>query len=139
MMKQITSITIFIIFLFLTGCNNGDNENNGNSEDNRNEDNSAVNKNTIEETTMLNDTNTIKVYVDKTGKITAGGNPTDLVSLDSAFSKLKKNKGTVYYSRDQVQGNPPAESMKIIELVAKYRLPVKFFTDRTFTQDVNSK
>ena len=139
MIKQITSITIFIIFLFITGCNNGDDENSGNPEDNRNEDHSAVNKNTAEETTMLNDTNTIKVYVDKTGKITAGGNPTDLVSLDSAFSKLKKTKGTVYYSRDQVQGDAPAESKRIIELVAKYRLPVKFFTDKTFTQDVNFK
>ncbi|MEO8771212.1 MAG: hypothetical protein ABI402_14050 [Ferruginibacter sp.] len=138
-MKYITSIAVSIFFLFFSGCNNDDPENNRNVENNPGEDNAAINKNPVEETTMLNDTNTIKVYVDRTGKITAGGNPTDLVSLDSAFNTLKKNKGTVYYSRDQVQGDPPAESMKVIELVAKYRLPVKFFTDKTFTQDVNFK
>ena len=135
MMKPIIYISLFMIYSFVTGCDDG-----GGSEKIYPSDSAAaVNKNTIEETTMLNDTNVIRVYVDKAGKITAGGNPIDLVALDSAFSKLKKTHGTVYYSRDHVQGDPPAESMKVIGLVAKYRLVVKFFTDKTFSQAVDGK
>lgn len=135
-MKNIIYIPVFIAFLFLASCSGDDD---GSEKIYPADSASAVNKNTMEETAMLNDTNVIKVYVDKSGKITAGGNSTDLVSLDSAFHKLKNTGGTVYYSRDQVQAEPPAESMKVIELVAKYRLPVKFFTDKTFTQAVESK
>ncbi|MEO6671774.1 MAG: hypothetical protein ABIN36_19980 [Ferruginibacter sp.] len=133
-MKYILIITFISIFLFSAGCGDGETEKTYPADST-----SAVNQNTMEETAMLNDTNVVKVYVDKAGKITAGGNPTDLTSLDVAFSELKKNKGTVYYSRDQVQGDPPAESMKVIELVAKYRLPVKFFTDKTFSHAVDGK
>jgi hypothetical protein len=134
-MKHITCITLFALFLLLTGCDDGGEEEKIYPADST----SAVNKNTMEETAMLNEPNVIRVYVDKAGKITADGNPTDLIALDSAFSKLKKSKGSVYYSRDQIQGDPPAESMKVIELVAKYRITVKFFTDKTFTKAVDFK
>ncbi len=49
---------------------------------------------------------------------------------------LKSKKGVVYYSRDNVAGDPPKDSMNIMELVTKYALPVKFFTDNTFTEAV---
>ena len=78
----------------------------------------------------------IKVFVDKTGQITANGILTSLNVLDSSFSKLKKSNGVVYYSRDNVEADPPEESMKVMELITKYRLPVKFYTYKTFTQAV---
>jgi hypothetical protein len=81
----------------------------------------------------------IKVYVDKTGKITANGQLVSLITLDSSFSKLKTIKGAVYYSRDNVQQDPPEESMKVMELIIKYELPVRFYTDKTFTQVANPK
>lgn len=78
----------------------------------------------------------IKVYVDKTGQITANGNPASLDDLDSSFSKLKASKGAVYYARNNVETDPSAESMKVMELIIKYSLSVKFYTDKTFTQAV---
>jgi len=77
---------------------------------------------------------TIKVYVDASGKITADGIPADLTLLDSAFSQLKKAGGKVCYSRDNIQGDPPAESIKVLDLVVKYELPLQFYTDKSFTK-----
>lgn len=45
----------------------------------------------------------------------------------------------VYYSRANVKGEPPSESMQVVELIVKYGLPVKFFTDKTFTVAVKPK
>ena len=82
------------------------------------------------------DSTVIKVYVDINGKITADGREVSLNELDSSFSKLKAGGGTVYYSRANGQGEPPPQSMKVIELVVKYSLPIKLFTDNTYTEIV---
>ena len=79
------------------------------------------------------DSNVIKVYVDKDGRITADGSEVSLNDLDSSFSKLKAGGGTVYYSRANSEGEPPPQSMKVIELIVKHSLHVKLFTDNTFT------
>lgn len=81
----------------------------------------------------------IKVFIDKAGQITANGKLVSLAALDSTFSQLKINKGAVYYSRENVQEDPPAESMKVMELITKHGLPVQFYTDKTFTQIVSFK
>ena len=49
---------------------------------------------------------------------------------------LKICNGVVYYSRDNVEAEPPEESMKVMELITKYGLPDKFYTDKTFNQPV---
>jgi biopolymer transport protein ExbD len=82
------------------------------------------------------DTNVIKVFVDATGKITADGDLISLADLDSSFSRLAKKEGTVYYSRSDVQGDPPQNAMAVMDLVAKHSLPVRFYTDITFTEAV---
>lgn len=80
------------------------------------------------------DTVAIKVFVSKDGKVTADGNLVSLVDLDSSFSQLKQKNGVVYYSREVIQGEPPESSMKVIELVVKYSLPIRMYTDSTFTK-----
>lgn len=82
----------------------------------------------------LKNDSAIKVFVNASGKITANGNPTNLIMLDSAFSRLKNTGGAVYYSRDNIQADPSEESMKVIELIVKYQLSVRFYTDKTFTK-----
>lgn len=81
----------------------------------------------------------IKVFVDKAGQITANGQPISLALLDTSFAQLKINNGSVYYSRDNVQGDPPEESIKVMDLITKHGLPVQFYTDKTFTQIVSFK
>lgn len=86
-----------------------------------------------EQKNAIIDSNVIKVYVDETGIITADGSPITLQGLDSSFSKLKINNGIVYYSRANGQGDPPPASMQVMDLVIKYSLPIKLYTDKTFT------
>ena len=82
------------------------------------------------------DSNVVKVYVELNGAITANGNPVSLVELDSSLSKLKANNGVVYYSRDNATQDAPEVAMKVMELVVKYSLPIKLFTDKTFSEIV---
>ncbi|OQP40715.1 hypothetical protein A4H97_13915 [Niastella yeongjuensis] len=89
-------------------------------------------------TAQTNDS-TLQVFVASSGKITANGLPVDLTMLDSALGKLKNVHGKVFYSRENLQADPPAESMKIMDLVVKYELPVKFYIDKAFTKTADVK
>ncbi|HEX7904936.1 MAG TPA: hypothetical protein VF487_13760 [Chitinophagaceae bacterium] len=82
------------------------------------------------------DSNVLQVYIDSTGLITANGSIITLAGLDSSLKKLKARSGTVYYTRDNPVGDPPKESGKVIEMVTKQNLPLKFYTDKTFTEIV---
>ena len=121
-MKIMLSFLIISTFIILIGCSN----------DSQNEKNNSETLQTEQEQTSI-DSNVIKVFVGLDGKITADGKEISLNNLDSSFSKLKESNGTVFYSRDIGQGEPPQEAMKVMELIVKYGLPVKLFTDKTFT------
>ena len=115
-----TSVLSFTVLLIIIGCSNKDQNN-------------TDDKTLPEQKIVVVDSNIIKVYVDETGLITANENSISLEALDSSFSKLKASNGMVYYSRANGQGEPPPESMKVMELVIKYEVPIKLFTDKTFT------
>ena len=85
------------------------------------------------------DTNVLRVYVDSLGTITADGQIITLPDLDNKMQALKNKEGIIYYSRDNPIGDPPKESMQVMDIIVKYKLPVKFFTDKTFTQVVKLK
>jgi len=123
MINKTSFLSLTLIFI-LIACTNS------NQSDNKNVDKAA------EQTLITIDSNVIKVFVDKTGQITSNGIPISLSMLDSSFNKLKISNGAVYYSRDNVEAEPPEESMKVMELITKYSLPVKLYTDKTFTQAV---
>jgi|KBSSwiStaDraftv2_1062776.scaffolds.fasta_scaffold41933_2 biopolymer transport protein ExbD len=92
----------------------------------------------IESSSISSDTaidkNVVKVYVTNSGLITADGKNISLNNLDTTLKNLKANNGIVYYSRDNAAEDPPKESMQVMELIVKYSLPVKLYTDKTFTQ-----
>ena len=120
---MIKKAAFFIAILWIAvGCSNNDQNNKADAEQTVSQAQQAI-----------VDSNVVKVYVSQDGKITADGNDISLPDLDSSFSQLKQKNGIVYYSRDNVQGEPPQESMKVMDLVVKYSLPVKMFTDKTFT------
>lgn len=124
-MNHNASALIFAVILIISACSNN------NQKDKSSFENSAPHQELV-----AIDSNIIKVYVEQDGKISANENEVSLSELDSSFNKLKGN-GIVYYSRDNGQGDPPQESMKVMELIVKYNLPVKLFTDKTFTVIVN--
>jgi hypothetical protein len=125
-MRRLIIIISFAYFLLLSACADTTQET---------EQSATPNQPTIsqKETTPVDTSNVIKVYVEPSGQVIANGNPTTLNALDSSFKKLKELNGTVCYSRDNPDKDPPAESMKVIGLAVKYRLPIRLYTDNTFT------
>jgi len=116
--------SLAIIFA-VVGCSNG-----------HKNDKTDVDKTNSENKVEASDPNVIKIYVDEKGLITSNGNSISLEELDSSLSKLMTNKGSVYYSRANGQGEPPPGAMKVIDLVIKYSLPIRMYTDKTFTEVV---
>lgn len=80
------------------------------------------------------DSNVIKVYLEASGNILADGKPTSVSELDSSFLKLATRGGTVYYARDNPQDDPPAVYLEVVDLVFQHGLPIRFYTDKTFTE-----
>jgi len=116
-----SSFLSFAVLFILIGCSNS-NQNDKSTSDSTA---SQQKKSTVE-------SNVIKVYVERDGKITANGIVISLKDLDSSFSKLKTSNGIVYYSRANPEGQPPQESMKVMDLIIKYHLQVKLYTDNTY-------
>jgi biopolymer transport protein ExbD len=85
------------------------------------------------------DNNVIKVYIDHSGVIFTDNQQTTLNELDIKIKALKDKQGTVYYSRDNFAGDPPKEAMEVIDVIAKYELPIKFYIDKEFTQVADFK
>jgi biopolymer transport protein ExbD len=116
-----TLLLIPVIFFLTAGCTNNK------PTDKKGDDSNALVKKDPADSMV------IKVYVEKEGRISADGNNITLADLDSAFSKLKKRNGVVYYSRDNSGDDMPAASVKVMDLVVKYSLPIRLYTDKTFT------
>jgi biopolymer transport protein ExbD len=68
----------------------------------------------------------LKVAVTASGNITADGQPVTLEQLAAKLSELKKAGGNVWYHRENPGGEPHANAMKVIELVAENKLPISF-------------
>lgn len=80
------------------------------------------------------DAKALKVKVAAQGDITADGQPVTPEQLDTRLAELKQANGEVWYTRDNPQGQPHENSMKVVALVAKYKLPIRFFSDSEFTK-----
>jgi biopolymer transport protein ExbD len=88
----------------------------------------------IENQTSIAETDHLKVYINKSGLISIDGESKTIEDLENSFKELKKNNGTVYYSRSQdYEGDVTIE---VIDLVAKYELPIALFTDNSFSEKV---
>lgn len=75
----------------------------------------------------------VKVFVSPSDKITADGTPVTLTQLDAMFKSLHGHKAGVLYSRGDGSQEPSDTALSVMELIAKYRLPMQFYTDSTFT------
>ena len=94
------------------------------------------NASTTNNSTQIIDTLSLKVYVNQQGTITVNGTIVTLWQLDTKMQHIKNKKGVIFYSRDNQQADPPKESIQVMEIIVKYSLPLKFFSDSTFTQVV---
>ncbi|MES2132503.1 MAG: biopolymer transporter ExbD [Bacteroidota bacterium] len=121
--------SILALFL-LTACNSSD------KPEQKNPTSSASVK---AETPLPESTARLAIYVTKDGSIFLNEQSTSLKDLEDALKQHKLKGGTVFYSRDDQQQDPPEIALQVIDLIAKYELPIQFYTDKTFTQVVEFK
>ena len=75
----------------------------------------------------------LKLKVAAGGEIAADGKPVTLEQLADRLAELKRAGGGVWYYRENPEGEPHPNAMKVIELIARHRLPVRLFTKPDFS------
>lgn len=66
-----------------------------------------------------------KVRVDRRGQIFLNETLVSLDELKKAFSDLKQANGTVWYYRENPEGEPTPEAMSVIQAVIDAQLPIR--------------
>jgi len=112
-MRTIRLIAVITIFILLFGCQ--------------------------KDQTAKPDVNTIKVTVSARGDITADGQPSSLDQLSAMMADLKKANGTVLYHREDPEGEPHPNAMKVMQLVADNQLPIRLCAKPDFSDWVDEK
>jgi hypothetical protein len=79
----------------------------------------------------------IKIKVTAGGDITADGQPLTLEQLATKLSELKRDRGGVWYYRESPEGEPHPNAMKVVELVAENKLPVRLAVKPDFSDAVD--
>lgn len=74
----------------------------------------------------------LRIYEDSLNNIFMNGTSISLTDIEAKFVDLKRKGGMVSYSCKGATEQPPEDS-KVIDLIKKYCLPVKMYTDSTFT------
>jgi len=74
----------------------------------------------------------VRIYVDGVGVITVNGQVVSVAHLSQTLSSLKPRPTEVCYSRANAQGEAPPEVMPVIQAIMALRVPVSFYTDKTF-------
>lgn len=91
------------------------------------------------ETPAVQGSKSIKVKVTAGGDITADGQAVTLDQLAAKLADLKAAGGEVWYHRENPAGEPHPNAMKVIELVAENKLPVKLSAKPDFSDAVDDK
>ena len=75
----------------------------------------------------------LRIYIDRNERITLNGNPISKKNVDIRLQNLKSIDGLVFYSSYDIKEDTPKEG-QVIDLIKKYQLGIKTFTDSTFTK-----
>lgn len=78
--------------------------------------------------------NVLEIFVNNNGEIILKDKNVTMQKLEREIKRISRKKGVIHYSR-VFKGNKVKEtSSKVIQLIAKYKLPIKYYTDKTFTK-----
>ncbi len=125
--KAVFFLFLISLSLILYNCTGNSSSNNGVDKN----DQPIVNNISI-------DSSILKIYVNKDGKVRVNEREISLAELDSFIDSAKSKTKTVYYSRYNAQEyEGPKESLLVLDIIVKYSLPVRFYTDSTFSQVAN--
>ena len=88
-------------------------------------------------TVAPNESHVAKVKVLADGTILLDEKQVTIDELKAAFAKLKdKENGSVFYYRENADGEPPAQAMAVIQAVVEAGLPIKLSTKPDFSDSV---
>jgi biopolymer transport protein ExbD len=66
-----------------------------------------------------------KIFVQTDGTVLLNGKPTTRDNLKKELANLKARNGSVWYSRANLQGDPPPHAMDVMQAIIDARLPVR--------------
>jgi hypothetical protein len=81
----------------------------------------------------------VRIYLDRHGKVTVNGKAVDLENLSGTLTAIQPRPTVVCYSREDPEREPPAQASAVMAAIIALRLPVGFFTDKTFKTPAQSK
>jgi biopolymer transport protein ExbD len=84
-------------------------------------------------------TKVLKVAVTANGEIAADGHPVTLDQLSARLAALKQAGGGVWYYRENPSVEPHMNAMKVIELIADNKLPIRLSSSPDFSDCVDDK
>lgn len=109
------NILLVLICLFsLSACNNSTNQSNND-----------------------NNTTVMKLYISDNGSFSVNGTSKNFRELNTALLALKAENGEVHYSRAAGINSDSPLVMEIVNLVIQHQLPIKIYTDSTFSTTVD--
>jgi hypothetical protein len=74
-----------------------------------------------------------RVGVLASGSLQLNGEPTTLEELKAELSRLRSEKGEVWYWREQPTGEPPPIALQVLQLVTEAQLPISFSSKADFS------
>jgi biopolymer transport protein ExbD len=87
----------------------------------------------------VQETKLVKVKVTAGGDIFADGQPVTLEQLAAKLADLKQAGGEVWYHRENPACEPHPNAIKVIDLVAENKLPLKLSAKPDFSDSVDDK
>jgi hypothetical protein len=84
-------------------------------------------------------TNTLRIKVSTSGDITIDGQAASLDEASAKMADLKKANGIVLYHRENPQGEPHPNAMKIMALVVEHQLPIHLCAKADFSDSVDDQ
>ena len=84
-------------------------------------------------------TKVLKVTVTANGEITVDGQRVTLNQLSARLTELKQAGGNVWYFRENPSAEPHMNAMKVMELVADNKLPIRLSSKPDFSDYVDDQ
>jgi len=79
----------------------------------------------------------IKISLLASGEILLDGQPVDLAQLDSRLSQASASQDQILYYKEDLRPDASPQSMEIVKLVIKHKLPISFSTKADFSDRVD--
>ena len=84
----------------------------------------------------VNQKESIQVVVNTKGKVFINGKKTSLKKLEEQLTTLQEKNGVVHYFKSDIGKKTMMSHKKIMALITKYKRPIHFFTDKSFTTEI---